>query len=73
MTLKTRTAWIKLHDSLEKQLATTQVELQKVSRGDLNDVEDKTPSVLSLREDSHRPIIVAACGETASHKSISGV
>src|SRR5215218_1385058 len=51
MTLKTRAAWIKLHDSLEKQLTTAQDELQKVSRGDLKDVEDKTPSVLSLREE----------------------
>lgn len=57
MTLKTRTAWIKLHDSLEKQLATTQEELQKVSRGDLKDVEDKTPSVLSLREELARMAI----------------
>jgi len=42
-TLKARATWIKYHDSLEKQLATTEAELEKVSRGDLNDVEDKNP------------------------------
>lgn len=57
MTLKTRAAWIKLHDSLEKQLATTEEELQKVTRGDPKDIEDKTPSVLSLREELTRMAI----------------
>ena len=44
MTLKTRANWIKLHDNLEKQLATTEAELEKVSRGDPKDVDGKEPS-----------------------------
>src|SRR3954464_7541517 len=48
MTVKTRAAWMKLNDNLEKQVATVEDELAKVSRGDPNDVEVKTPSVFSV-------------------------
>ncbi len=57
MTLKTRAAWIKMHDNLAAQLEKTELELVKVSRGDLNDVEDKEPSVLSVREELARLVI----------------
>ncbi|HEY2413695.1 MAG TPA: hypothetical protein VGI40_15705 [Pirellulaceae bacterium] len=57
MTLKTRANWIKLHDNLEKQLATTDTELEKVTQGDPKDVEGKEPSVLSLREELARIVI----------------
>jgi hypothetical protein len=54
MTLKTRAAWIKMHDNLAAQLEKTELELENVSRGRLNDVEDKEPSVLSVREELAR-------------------
>jgi len=57
MTVKTRAAWMKLNDNLEKQVATVEDELAKVSRGDPNDVEVKTPSVFSVREELGRTII----------------
>src|SRR3982750_576339 len=57
MTLKTRANWIKLHDNLEKQLTTTDAELEKVTQGDPKDVEGKEPSVLSLREELARIVI----------------
>jgi hypothetical protein len=57
MTLKTRANWIKYHDKLEADVARTEDELDKVTRGDLKDVEDKNPSVLSLREELARVVI----------------
>jgi hypothetical protein len=57
MTLKTRAKWVKEHDNLEKQLATTEAELLRVTRGDPNDVESKTQSVLSLREELARTVL----------------
>jgi len=57
MTLKTRAAWMKQNDNLEKQVATVEDELMKVSRGDPNDVEVRTPSVFSVREELGRTII----------------
>jgi hypothetical protein len=57
MTLKTRANWIKLHDNLEKQLSTTDTELEKVTQGDPKDIEGKEPSVLSLREELARIVI----------------
>jgi hypothetical protein len=54
MTLKTRAKWIKDHDSLEKQLATTQEELERVTRGD---PAGTTESVLSVREELARTVV----------------
>src|SRR2546429_5514277 len=50
MTLKTRAKWVKDHDALEKRLATTEEDVERVTRGDTKDVENKTPSVFSVRE-----------------------
>src|SRR5947207_2310791 len=57
MTLKTRAAWIKLHDNLEKQVAKTQAEVEQVTRGDPKDVEGKTASLFSVREELGRTIL----------------
>ena len=57
MTLKTRAKWVKDHDNLEKQLATAQEQLERVTRGDLRDAEGKEPSVMSLREELARTVI----------------
>src|SRR5262245_9435807 len=57
MTLKTRAAWIKLHDSLEKQLATTETDLEQTTRGDPKDWEGKSASLYSLREELGRTIL----------------
>lgn len=57
MTLKTRAKWVKDHDDLEKRLATTEEELARTARGDLKDVENKTPSVASIREALARTVI----------------
>lgn len=57
MTLKTRAKWVKEHDNLEKQLATTNENLELTTRGDPRDFEGKTPSVLSLREEIARTVI----------------
>jgi hypothetical protein len=57
MTLKTRAAWLKLNDNLEKQVATVEEDLARTTRGDPNDVEAKTPSVFSVREALGRTII----------------
>lgn len=57
MTLKTRAAWIKQHDDLEKRLATTEEDIERTTRGDPKDVENKTPSLVSVREDLARTII----------------
>ncbi|HZN35844.1 MAG TPA: hypothetical protein VFB80_18570 [Pirellulaceae bacterium] len=55
--LKTRAAWIKLHDGLEKDVETTAQQLELLTRGDPRDVEGKTPSIASLREELSRTII----------------
>jgi hypothetical protein len=57
MTLKTRAKWVKDHDNLEKQLATAEENLERTTRGDPKDVEGKTPSVLSVREELNRTIL----------------
>jgi hypothetical protein len=57
MTLKTRANWIKLHDSLEKQLATTEEDLERTTRGDPKDFEGKTDSLFSVRENLARTIL----------------
>jgi len=57
MTLKTRAAWLKLQDNLEKQVATVEGELERVTRGDPNDAEGKTASVFSVREELGRTVI----------------
>jgi hypothetical protein len=57
MTLKTRAAWTKLTDNLEKQVATVEDELARTTRGDPNDIEIKAPSVFSVREELGRTII----------------
>jgi hypothetical protein len=57
MTLKTRAKWIKEHDDVEKRLATTSEELERVTRGDPLDVDGKTPSVYSVREDLARLVL----------------
>jgi archaellum component FlaC len=49
-TLKTRAKWVKEHDDLEKRLVTTEEDLERTTRGDMKDVENKTPSVFSIRE-----------------------
>jgi hypothetical protein len=57
MTLKTRAKWIKDHDTLEKQLADTERQLELTTRGDPNDVEGKTDSLFSLREQLARVVL----------------
>jgi hypothetical protein len=57
MTLKTRAAWLKTFDDLTRQVETTSEQLALVSYGDLKDIENKTPSVASLREELGRTII----------------
>jgi hypothetical protein len=57
MTLKTRAAWIKLHDKLEADFATAADQLEKTTRGDPKDVEGKTESLVSVREQLARTII----------------
>lgn len=57
MALKTRAAWIKHHDKLEKDVATTTQQLQVVTHGEPKDIESKQPSVASLREKLGRTII----------------
>jgi hypothetical protein len=56
-TLKTRFNWIKLHDDLEKRLATAEEDLQRLTRGDATDVEGKKPSVYSVREELGRTVL----------------
>src|SRR5262245_11147600 len=56
MVLKTRAAWIKLHDETEKQVESTAQQLEILTRGDPKDVEGKTPSIASLREELSRTI-----------------
>src|SRR4030095_370613 len=46
-TLKTRAKWVQNHDKLEKQLASVEEQLEKITRGDPKDVEGKEPSVNS--------------------------
>jgi hypothetical protein len=57
MTLKTRAKWVKDHDDLEKRLATAEEDLERTTRGDPKDVEFKTPSVFSVREELARTIL----------------
>jgi hypothetical protein len=56
-TLKTRAKWVKEHDDLEKRLAQTEDELQRVTRGEARDVEGKTASLVTLREEIARTVI----------------
>jgi hypothetical protein len=56
-TLKTRFNWIKLHDDLEKRLATAEEDLERTTRGDPTDVEGKKPSVYSVREELGRTVL----------------
>jgi hypothetical protein len=57
MVLKTRAAWIKLHDDLERQVQTTTEQLDLIMRGDPKDIARTKPSVASLREDLGRTIL----------------
>jgi len=57
MTLKTRAKWVKEHDTLEKQLADTERQIELTTRGDPNDVEGKTESLYSLREELARTVL----------------
>ena len=57
MALKTRAAWLKTFDDLTRQVETTSAQLALVNYGDLKDIENKTPSVASLREELGRTII----------------
>src|SRR4029453_165444 len=50
MVLKTRSAWIKQHDTLESHLTTAKDEIERVTRGDLKDIEGKNESLIGLRE-----------------------
>jgi hypothetical protein len=54
MTLRTRAAWVGLHDKTEQQLADTEKQIEKITRGDLLDLERKEPSIVSLREELGR-------------------
>jgi len=54
MVLKTRAAWVKLHDTTEAQLAKASEEVERISRGDPKDVEGKTESLVSVREELAR-------------------
>jgi hypothetical protein len=54
MVLKTRAKWIKEHDSLESQLTKANDEIERVTRGDLKDIEGKTESLIGLREEIAR-------------------
>lgn len=51
---KTRTAWLKLHDNLQRQVATTAARYEEVTRGKPGDFEGKEPSVASLRSELDR-------------------
>lgn len=57
MTLKTRAKWIKEVDNLEKQLATTEAELQRVTSGEASAIEGKPESLIALREELARMVI----------------
>src|SRR5213083_245684 len=57
MVLKTRAAWVKLHDERETQLAKISDEVERVTRGDPKDVEGKTESLVSVREELARTIL----------------
>lgn len=52
--LKTRAAWLKLHDTLQQQVVTTAARYEEVTRGKLGDFEGKEPSVTSLRGELDR-------------------
>src|SRR5205085_3369132 len=54
MVLKTRAKWIKEHDNLESQLTKASDELERVTRGDPKDVEGKTESLVSIRDQIER-------------------
>jgi hypothetical protein len=54
MVLKTRAVWIKQHDNLETQLTKVSEELERVTRGDPKDVEGKSESLVSVREEIAR-------------------
>jgi hypothetical protein len=55
--VKTRTTWLKLHDRLAKQAADLQEQVDRATHGDINDVEGKNPSVISLREALARTVL----------------
>jgi hypothetical protein len=57
MALKTRAAWLKTFDDLTRDVETTSGQLALVSYGDPKDIQNKTPSVTSLREELGRTII----------------
>src|SRR5439155_865604 len=57
MVLKTRAAWVKLHDERETQLAKITDEVERTTRGDPKDVEGKTESLVSVREELGRTIL----------------
>ncbi len=54
MVLKTRAKWVKEHDTLETQLAKTNEEIERTTRGDPKDIEGKTPSLIGLRDQIER-------------------
>src|SRR4051812_7232343 len=57
MVLKTRAAWVKNLHNLETQYDKTAEDLERTTRGDPKDVEGKTESLVSVREELARTIL----------------
>lgn len=57
MTLKTRLAWVGHVDKLEKEVATTSADVERLTYGDPGDLEDKSESVVDLRANVARTIL----------------
>jgi hypothetical protein len=55
--LKTRAAWLKLHQTLQQQVATTAARYEEVTRGKLGDVNGKEPSIALLRGELDRILL----------------
>ena len=56
-TLKTRATWVKAHDQTEKQVNDLRLQVEKLTRGDPLEVEQKTASVSSKREELSRTVL----------------
>src|SRR5262245_53392307 len=56
-TLKTRATWVKAHDKAEKDVEDLRLQVEKLTRGDPHEVESKTPSVTSKREELARTVL----------------
>jgi hypothetical protein len=57
LVLKTRTAWIGYHDRLEKEVATLEKDLDVITIGELGDVKETVPSIVTYREEIGRTIL----------------